>query len=322
MSKKKTVILIAALAAMLLGVGIFFLVTNGRTVEKDGLLQNSRLSIENIYIEDRMIHYTVVNDRFERIFTNEKPYVFKRVHGEWELVNLWNRQYDIACIVKAFSEREGSFEINHPERLSVGEYRLVFGDFRYAQGTLLPYGEEPYIVGEFTVSAPIVMEYGKFEEKNGILQNSHVTLTLDTTDLNAPVSKLSYTLKEFTDFYVEHQCYFVASDFKELLEVLVDGEWREAPTFGEILTDRDGPYTQTEPDPYARDSYQLGMNFWRPYQIEGGEPTLMGKRYLALTPGQYRLRVKYALHTNEQDVEIPEGQLEAVAYFTVTAPAQ
>lgn len=318
--KKKIVILVAAAAAVLLAIAIFFLVTNGRTEKKDGLLQNSRMYIENIYIEGRTVHYTVVNGRFSRTFTGEKPYVYKWVNGEWQLVTLWSRRNDIASIVKAFDEREDSFQIERPENLTVGEYRLVFGNFRYDNGTMVPYGDEPFIVGDFTVTTPIVMEYGEFERKEGILQNSLITLTLDTTELNAPVNKLSYTLHDNTDFYVEYQTLFAASDFKDLLEVCVDGVWRQADTFGEILVDRDGPYIHTEPDPYARESYRLGMYFWKPYQIQGGEPTLMGKRYLALEPGEYRLRVKYTLYTEVEGVEIPEGQLEAVAYFTVTAP--
>ncbi len=323
MSKKKKMILaVVAAALLLLGIGIFFLVTNGRTIKKDGLVQNSRIYIENIYVEDRTVHYTVVNGRFSRIFTDEKPHVYKWVDGEWQLVLLWGRQNDIASIVKAFDEREGSFEINYPENLTVGKYRLVFGDFRYVNGETVPYGDEPFIVGDFTVTTPLVMEYGEFEQKDGILQNSLITLTLDPVDLTAPVTKLSYTLHDNTDFYVDYQWHFAASDFKDLLEVYEDGAWVQAPTFGEILVDRDGPYIFTEPDPYARESYELGMYFWKSYQIEGGEPTLMGKRYLALAPGQYRLRVKYTLHTDDESVEIPEGQLEAVAYFTVTAPAQ
>lgn len=320
MSKKTIIILSSVLAAVLLGIGIFFLVTNGRTETKDGLRQNSRLYIENIYIEDRTVHYTVVNKRYERVFTNEKPYVYKWVSGAWELVTLWGRQYNLACIVGAFDTYDGSFEIDYPENLSAGEYLLVFGDFRWTDGELIPYGERPFIVGDFTVTAPIVLEYGKFEERDGILQNSHVTLTLDTPDLNAPVTKLSYTLQDNTDFYVRYEWYAAASDFKDLLEVYVNGEWKQAASFGEVLADRDGPYYGTDIDPYDRESYRLGMNFWKPYQIEGGDPSLMGKRYLALEPGEYRLRVKYTLYTEDESVEIPQGQLEAVAYFTVGEP--
>lgn len=44
--------------------------------------------------------------------------------------------------------------------------------------------------------------------------------------------------------------------------------------------------------------------------------------YCSLNPGKYRLRVKYNVIAADKNVEIPEGQLEAVAYFTVTAPAE
>lgn len=317
----KIILIVSILAALLLGVGIFFLVTSGRETEKDGLVQNSRLYIENIYVEDRTVYYTVVNERYKSIYTSEKPYVFKRVNGEWEMVALWGRQNALACGVSAFGEREDSFQITNPENLAVGDYRLVFGDFRYVDGELIPYGEGPFIVGEFTVKSPIVMEYGKFEEKDGILQNSHVTLAMDPIELTSPVTKLSYTLRDNTDFYVEYERYSMGANFEDLLEVYKDGAWVPAPTFGEILVDRDGygGIYEPEPDPYDRQIYKLGMYLWKPYQIEGGEPTLMNKRYLALEAGEYRLRVKYTLHTEDKSVEIPAGQLEAVVYFTVTA---
>ena len=326
MSKKQRMILaIAIVAALLIGVGIFFLVTNGRTVEKDGLVQNSRIYVENIYVEDRTVHYTIVNKRFQRIFTrSEKPYVYKKVNGAWEMVALWGRQYDMAAIVGAFESQAGSFEIDYPENLTVGEYRLVFGEFHWMNGEMLPYGNGPFVVGDFTVTAPIVMEYGKFEQKDGILQNSHVTLTMDPIDLSAPVTKLSYTLQDNSDFYVEYERYSMGANFEDLLEVYKDGAWVQAPTFGEILVDRDGygGIYEPEPDPYDRRSYKLGMYLWKPYQIEGGEPTLMNKRYLALEAGEYRLRVRYTLHTEDKSVEIPAGQLEAVAYFTIPAPKE
>ena len=44
--------------------------------------------------------------------------------------------------------------------------------------------------------------------------------------------------------------------------------------------------------------------------------------YRSLNAGQYRLRVKYNALARDENVEIPEEQLEAVAYFTVTAPVE
>ena len=41
-----------------------------------------------------------------------------------------------------------------------------------------------------------------------------------------------------------------------------------------------------------------------------------------LEAGEYRLRVQYILFSENDEAEIPEGKLEAVAYFTVTAPAE
>ena len=64
------------------------------------------------------------------------------------------------------------------------------------------------------------------------------------------------------------------------------------------------------------------MEFWEAREIKNIDPTLKEKRYLALEPGQYRLRVKYRVSDNTGGVELPEGQPEAVVYFTVTAPTE
>ena len=44
--------------------------------------------------------------------------------------------------------------------------------------------------------------------------------------------------------------------------------------------------------------------------------------YMPLEPGLYRVRVKYRLYTDDENAYIPEEQLEAVAYFSVTAPTE
>ena len=159
-------------------------------------------------------------------------------------------------------------------------------------------------------------DYGEFYTEDGILQNAHITLTLENESLVAPVTRLSYTLSEETDFGV--LC--AENEDKILLEIRENGEWKKVPTFGkgisEILANR-------EPgDPKLHQTYKRSLTLWSPSEIEGKQSANTTLHYLALGAGEYRLRIPYTLHTQEEGAELPEGQPEAVAYFTVTAPAQ
>jgi hypothetical protein len=99
------------------------------------------------------------------------------------------------------------------------------------------------------------------------------------------------------------------------LEVFCDGEWQEAPIEGEkttaVLTN-----TPNTADPREHIAYDLEMEL--SHYTEGGSRL---KRYAPLTEGFYRLRVAYGVKAAE-GVSLPDETAEAVAYFTVTAPAQ
>ncbi len=165
-------------------------------------------------------------------------------------------------------------------------------------------------------------DYGEFYTEDGILQNTQVTLTVETENLVAPVSELSFTLREETDF----ELWLTTSTYEQernqkLLEVFEDGEWKQAPTFGSYIREGNvanhpGATTQKHQE------HSETMQFFLPAPTETEVPDLASFRYLPLTQGSYRLRVRYSFYSEEQGVEIPEGQLEAVAYFTVTAPAE
>ena len=162
-------------------------------------------------------------------------------------------------------------------------------------------------------------EYGEFYTEDGILQNTHITLTVVTQDLVAPVNELSYTLNETCDFWVCDVKYIKGTDCHGLIEIYEDGAWRDAPKFGKNERETLGNRVIGENTDFsAHQSKKYRMMFYEVDQDENFTVT----RYLPLQPGQYRLRLKCEVYAEDENVEIPEGQLEAVAYFTVTAPAE
>ena len=181
-----------------------------------------------------------------------------------------------------------------------GEYRIVV-EMEAKKNGYKAETEVFYATACFTVTNEV---YGVFEEKGGILQNSLVTLQVTNYDFDAPFLDPWYHLENKSAFDVEQQKY--ADDgYGYLLEKQVDGAWVPCPTYGEIV----------------RENVEE-KDFYLPEQTESGAADLMEKRYIALEAGEYRMRVKYTATCGVDDVEIPEGQLEAVAYFTVTAPVQ
>jgi len=159
-------------------------------------------------------------------------------------------------------------------------------------------------------------EYGEFYTKDGVLQNTHITLTMDNESLSAPlpVRALSYTLHEKCDFRLRVVDYMSGCECRDLIEIYQNGVWEEVAQCGSgglsgpVLTVWGGDYAE-------HDTFQRDMVF---YDEEAAHYLC----YMPLEPGQYRLRVKYQAYAEDEGVEIPEGPFEAVAYFTVTAPAE
>lgn len=159
-------------------------------------------------------------------------------------------------------------------------------------------------------------EYGEFYTEDGILQNTKVTLTVELNSSVAPVTELSFTLREETDFTMSVWAYGKA---QEVLEVLEDGEWRMAPTFGSYVRE-EALYNNAVASTPKHQEHSKTIQFWDATPDEKEDPVRVATfRYLPLTRGEYRLRVRYSFSTDDENAQIPEGQLEAVAYFTVTA---
>ena len=153
-------------------------------------------------------------------------------------------------------------------------------------------------------------EWGEFYSKDGYVQSSLIVAMMNTTELTAPVSELSYTLYDNTDFGIVVTYYTDTNDHRlHRLEIYENGEWKEAPYSGDTMTNRAFPYEE-DTDPTARRKFDLTMDLH--YRED---PAII--RYDPLQPGAYRLIVTYTLSTDDPNVTIPKKQHASVLYFTV-----
>ena len=76
------------------------------------------------------------------------PYIQRYEDGEWVTVTLWDTSLFAVYGIKAFSDFARHVEVESPEELTPGEYRLLFGEMPIPSN-----GDgATYIVGYFTVS--------------------------------------------------------------------------------------------------------------------------------------------------------------------------
>ncbi|MBQ8356661.1 MAG: hypothetical protein IJX39_02515 [Clostridia bacterium] len=164
---KKQVIAITAIAAVLLlviGVGIFLSVCKGEIYVNDGLHQNSRVYMKDICYEEGTLYYTVVNDTFRKVSSNDVPYMERKENGVWKLHHLWQADSDRGePDFGAFSQKQMNFKIAEGLTAAdiMGEYRLIFGNvsidgINQQTGEGEPYysfsDDATYIVGYFTIT--------------------------------------------------------------------------------------------------------------------------------------------------------------------------
>jgi hypothetical protein len=158
---------------------------------------------------------------------------------------------------------------------------------------------------------PPKREWGEFTTEDGYVQNSLITAVLNTEELVAPVTELSYTLYDNTDFGIVSDYYTNTNDERtHRLEICENGEWKQAPTGGSLMTERGSLYVP-DADPAAHRSFHYAMEM----KLVGIEAMI---QYRPLQPGSYRLIVSYILNTDDPDIEIPKGNHAALLYFTVT----
>ena len=278
----------------------------GTIYTEDGLAQNTLIQCVITETGPSKVHYEVHNATEYEIYTDSRCTVLQ-IYKDGGWVEAPHEDGRIFVDRDILGPRwhykplyEGGVPFSYYKDMTPGFYRILVGlELKKKEDAAV---EKIYAVAYFTVTDEV---YGIFEAKDGILQNTGITLTMNNKELTAPMVSVNARIQNDTCFEIEEQKYAANDNYSYLLEVLADGVWKQAPTFGEIIRE-DG----------AR------VDFWRPEQIESGVAALMDKRYIALTPGEYRVRVKYVIVGEIEGAEIPDGQLEAVGYFTVTAPVE
>ena len=126
--KKRYIVLISVLALLLVGNLVFFFVTAGKTAEKDGLLQNSRLYMRDVYYADGEIHYVLVNDTPWQSVISYYATVQKLENGEWVDIPFCRSEPESALVLKGFGERACAIPLEYeyePVTQLIGEYRLI-----------------------------------------------------------------------------------------------------------------------------------------------------------------------------------------------------
>ena len=155
-----------------------------------------------------------------------------------------------------------------------------------------------------------VGEWGEFYSKDGYVQSSLISVMMDTTELTAPVTELSYSLYDNSDFGIVVTYYTDTNDHRlHRLEIYENGEWKEAPYSGSTMANRAFVY-EPDTDPTAHRKLDFTMDL---HQRE--DPAII--RYDPLQPGAYRLIVTYTLSTDDPNITIPKKQHACVLYFTV-----
>jgi len=137
--KKRILLILASILGVLLLCALgFCLVTLGHVSERDGLRQCSRIYIENVYVEDDMLHFTQVNAsirKFEYEASDRTHINFqKKIDGAWaefeypSLGSLGFKGQGVYVLdeLKPFSSSTAEIGLLE-EELQPGEYRFFIG---------------------------------------------------------------------------------------------------------------------------------------------------------------------------------------------------
>ena len=154
-----------------------------------------------------------------------------------------------------------------------------------------------------------------FYVSDGILQNTHVLIAVTTQELVAPVTELSYTLYEFSEYGINIPKHLNGTFCSTLLEVYGEEGWKEAPFSGCGVWDvLETGWGGGNPADFATIDFKMEFGAYEPDDEDY-------RRYAYLTPGVYRLKMKCYFYEsgymseNIENVNFVEAF--AVAYFTV-----
>ncbi len=143
-AKRRWIVIAVAVLLLASAVLTFFYLTRGEFFEADGLRQREGITIENAYVEDGVLYYTLVNRTHKNVsFWYSSPaMIAKKTADGWESpngVNLYYQQQQ-GWDLNRFSKIECKVELEG-EELRSGEYRILHsceGDWR--EGRFLAVG--------------------------------------------------------------------------------------------------------------------------------------------------------------------------------------
>lgn len=168
--------------------------------------------------------------------------------------------------------------------------------------------EEPS--GDQSLQTPPEGEWGEFYTEGNYVLNTLITAEMNTAELTAPVTELSYSLLDNCDFGVAVTYYTEMNDGRtHRLEILRNGKWEQAPRNSGYMTEM-SLVVLPDADPGAHRRHDITMKL---KNARYGEEIY----YAPLEKGEYRLIVTYELNTDQKGVEIPKGNHAAILYFTV-----
>ena len=146
--KKKLLMAIVAavlLVAIVLAVVVVVRVLPGKVEKKDGLMQNSKIYIDNVSFDGKTVSYTWVNKTGEAIKVSDRPNLQKKVGEDWVTVTVPGDEADGDVVIEKRSELDDSFTIDRWVGAAAvnrsGEYRLAE-----------KIGDDLWMVGYFTIA--------------------------------------------------------------------------------------------------------------------------------------------------------------------------
>ena len=145
MKKRLLFLLIIPLSLLILaggGLGIFRYATQGKLYTADGLRQNDRCYMQDVYYENGVVHYTVVNRTPHSVAYGYCPSVQKWVDDKWQPHSLLDEVRQRGTLIRPYSgANHHSFQIDVSGDELIGKYRLIIMSDRFA------------VVGYFSVEA-------------------------------------------------------------------------------------------------------------------------------------------------------------------------
>lgn len=149
LNKKNLIVAIVAavlLVAVVLAVVIVVRVLPGKVEKKDGLMQNSKIYIDNVKCEDgKKITYTWVNRTNKEIKVSDRPNLQKKVGDTWVTITVPGDEAAGEVTIEKHGKLEDSFTVDRWVGAASGSNRA--GEYRLIEKI----GDDLWMVGYFTI---------------------------------------------------------------------------------------------------------------------------------------------------------------------------